>query len=258
MRARSVWAAAAAVATRSFDKGSWKVLPGEGLGPLEQWLPPSLGPAAPSPVEPAPAAVEPEPEDLPPEQARVPTLEQIEAIQQQAYEEGLEQGRAQGFEHGHREALEAGRKQIAEHLARFDALMQTLDAPFKDLDDQVERELLTLVVSMVRQLVRREVRTDPNQIVGVMREALSILPVSSRNIRVLLHPEDAELVRKLYPMDPGEQGWRIVEDPVLERGGCRVVSDSSQVDATLESRLNNLIGPLLGRQRSEDAEGGEE
>jgi len=44
---------------------------------------------------------------------------------------------------------------------------------------------------MVRQLIRREVKLDPGQIVGVVREALGILPISARNIRVVLHPEDA-------------------------------------------------------------------
>jgi len=254
------------VATRSSDQNPWRILPGERLGRVEPWLPPSLGDAgAAASREPPPATTEVpetahsqaeagEAEDLFPAGTQLPTLEQIETIQQQAYEEGLERGRAQGFEHGHREALEQGRKQIAERLQRCDALMRTLDTPFKELDDQVERELLTLVVTMVRQLVRREVRTDPSQIVGVMREALAILPVSARNIRVRLHPEDAEIVRKLYALEPDGQGWKLVEDPVVERGGCRVVSDNSQVDATLESRLHNLIAPLLGGLRSDDTE----
>ncbi len=188
----------------------------------------------------------------------LPTLEEIEAIQQQAFEEGHEQGRKAGFDFGHREALEEGRKQVIEKLEQLDALFSMLDNPFKELDDQVERELLTLVVAMARQLVRREVRTDPNHIAGVMREALAILPVNSRGVRIILHPEDAEIVRELYNMADTEQGWQIVEDPVVQRGGCRIVTETSQVDATLESRLHNLIAPLLGGLRSEDQEQGEE
>jgi flagellar assembly protein FliH len=98
------------------------------------------------------------------------------------------------------------------------------------------------------------VRTDPNQIVGVMREAMALLPVNSRNIRVLLHPDDAEIVHELYAVGEGGEGWKVVEDPVVQRGGCRVVTDTSQVDATLESRLHNLIAPLIGGLRSADAE----
>jgi flagellar assembly protein FliH len=247
------------VATRSSDgsgKAQWKVLSGEQAQQARQWEPPRLFGDLPSAPEVASegAGALPSAQDVAADQAVLPTLEQIEALQQQAYEEGYSQGKREGFDFGHREALEEGRKAIVAKLARLDALLTTLDAPLKDLDDEVERELLTLVVAVVRQLVRREVRTDPAQIVGVLREAISILPVNSRNIRVLLHPEDAELVRELYAVSEGDQGWQIVEDPVVQRGGCRVLTEASQVDATLESRLHNLIAPLIGGLRSEDPE----
>lgn len=236
------------MATSSSNK---RFLSGDDLAGLQHWSPPRL--FDPEPAAPMPDAPSPEPEDVPGEQAVLPTAQEIEAIQQQAYEEGFERGREQGFQLGHREALEEGRKQLTERIARLNQLMGTLAAPFKELDEQVERELLALVVAMVRQLVRREVRTDPQQIIGVVREALSVLPVNSRNIRVMLHPEDATILRQFASGD-GEQIWQVVEDPVLQRGGCRVVTETSRVDATLESRLNTLIVSLLGGLRADDQE----
>jgi len=182
------------------------------------------------------------------------TAAQLEELSSKAHEEGYEEGRKQGFEYGHQEGLEEGRQQMLERVRRFDEILKKLDQPFEDLDDQVEHEVVTLVVAMVRQLVRREVRTDPGQIVGVVREALGVLPVNARNIRVLLHPEDAELIREAYAMGESDQNWQIVEDPVVQRGGCRIHTDNSQVDATLDSRLNSLIAPLLASERNSDDE----
>lgn len=248
MPVKSAWVV---VVVTSSSKNPWRILPGESREEVRRWLPPELsGPQHRAEKERRGTA----PEDVPEAAAALPTLEQIETIQKQAREEGHEQGRKEGFDFGHREAQEQARKDIREKLVRLDGLLSVLDVPFKELDDQVEHELLTLVVAMVRQLVRREVRTDPNQIIGVMREAMAILPVNSRNIRVMLQPEDAEIVRELYTVADSEQAWKIVEDPVLQRGGCRVVTDTSQVDATLESRLHNLIAPLIGGLRSADQE----
>lgn len=204
------------------------------------WLPPAMsGGAEGSIVSPRSAP-------------RTPTAAEIEALQKAAYEEGYEQGRSEGQRYGHQEALEEGRKQVAERLAVLDKLMHGLQRPFERLDDAVEQQLVTLVISMVRQLVRREIKTDPGQVIGVMREALAALPVAARNVRVILHPEDAELVREVYKMGDSEQQWTIVEDPTLQRGGCRVTTDNSQVDATLESRLGALIAPLLADERAQD------
>jgi flagellar assembly protein FliH len=173
------------------------------------------------------------------------TAAQLEEMQKQAYQEAYEQGRKEGFEYGHREALEQGRK----HLEQLEALISALDEPLKQMDDQVEQEILELVLATVKQLVRREVKNDPGQIIGVVREALSILPVSSRNVRLVLHPDDAQLVREIYDVSEKEIGWTIVEDPVLEQGGCKVLTEVSQVDATLESRLSTLIAQLMGSER---------
>jgi flagellar assembly protein FliH len=180
------------------------------------------------------------------------TAEQLEHIQQQAYNEGFELGKKEGFAFGHKEVLATGRQELLTRVEQMEDIISTLETPLKKLDDQIEREVVELIIATVRQLVRREVKTDPEQIIGVVREALSILPVTARNIRLVLHPEDAELVREIYDVNEKEVGWTIVEDPVLERGGCKVLTDISQVDATLESRLTTLVTQLLGGERTRD------
>ena len=182
------------------------------------------------------------------------TAAQLDEIRKAAQQEGYEQGRKEGQAYGHREGLEEGRAEVQQRIAQLDQMLAALDRPFDELDEQLENEVVTLVISMVRQLIRREVKLDPGQIVGVVREALGILPIGMRNIRVVLHPEDAELVREAYTISDHDQKWQIIEDPVVQRGGCRIHSDTSQVDATLDSRLNSLIAPLLAGERVRDSE----
>lgn len=226
------------------EKISSKVIPGEKLEEIEQWKPPSISYGGPLSLD-GPRSLL--------------TAAQLEQIQKQAHKEGFERGRKEGFSFGHKEALVEGRKQLQEAAQGMDTLFHALETPFRQLDEQVEEELVTLAIAIVKQLVRREVKTDPSQILGVVREAIGILPVSSRNVRLVLHPEDAELVRHVYATIETELGWKVIEDPVLARGGCRVLTETSQVDATLESRLASLIVPLLGGERSEEnsAEEGE-
>ncbi|MES9940144.1 MAG: flagellar assembly protein FliH [Candidatus Thiodiazotropha sp. 6PLUC2] len=213
----------------------------EGSIDIRQWLPPEMGDGKKSQSR---GTIHPP--------GAPPTAQQLEAIQQQAYEEGFEKGKQEGFEFGHKEGLNQARQDLHHYTSQLDRLLETFVRPLRNLDNQVEKELLALVIAIVKQLVRREVKSDPNLIVGVVREALSVLPVSSRNVRLLLHPEDAELIREVYALGDAEVGWDLIEDPVINRGGCRVVTDTSQVDATLESRLASLIAPLLAGARAID------
>jgi flagellar assembly protein FliH len=206
-----------------------------------QWSPPQMG-------QPMPASGD--------RSQGLMTAAQLDEIRGAAQAEGFEEGRREGMAFGHKEGLEQGRDDIRQRIAAFDGILATLERPFEQLDQQVENEIVALVINMVRQLVRRELRLDPAQIIGIVREALGVLPVSSRNIRVMLHPDDASLVREAYALGDHDQKWQIVEDPVIQRGGCRVTTDTSQVDATLDSRLSSLIAPLLAGERVQDQDEG--
>jgi flagellar assembly protein FliH len=225
------------------EKNSSKIIGAESQEEIRQWKPPEMIRSA---------------TDVSVQEARgsLLTAEQLEQVQSQAYKEGFERGKKDGFAHGHKEAMAGAKNEISQKAAQMDELLSALNTPFKELDEQVERELVSLTISMVRQLVRREVKLDPNHIIGVVREALSLLPVSARNISLVLHPEDAKLVREIFDVSDKELGWSIVEDPVLGRGGCKVITDTSQIDATLESRLAAMITTLLGGERNvDDSEG---
>ena len=218
--------------------GAGQVIRGE-EAEVTQWQPPHVRKRGQGPLDESPGLL---------------TAAQLDEIRRAAQAEGFEQGRKEGLAYGHREGLEGGRTEIRAKIDRLDEILQVLDKPFEQLDQQVENEIVTLVISMVRQLIRREVKLDPGQIVGVVREALGILPISSRNIRVVLHPEDAELVREAYVLGEHDQKWQIIEDPVIQRGGCRIHTDTSQIDATLDSRLSSLIAPLLAGERLQDSD----
>lgn len=222
-------------------KSGTQVLRGENVA-VTQWQPPHVHRRGETPLEEAHGLL---------------TAAQLNDIQKAAHDEGFEQGRREGQEYGHREGLEEGRAEMHARTERLDQLLGMLDKPFEELDQQLENEVVTLVISMVRQLIRREVKLDPGQIVGVVREALAILPIGARSIRVMLHPDDAELVREAYTIGEHDQKWQIIEDPVIQRGGCRIDTDTSQIDATLESRLNSLIAPLLAGERVRDADEGD-
>jgi len=179
------------------------------------------------------------------------TAEEIEAIQQQAREEGFAEGREAGFAAG----VEEARELMEARLAQFDAVLATLTAPLEDLDEQVVDQIASLAMAVARHLVRRELRTDPGQVVAVVREALAALPVGARKVCVTLHPDDAALVREVLAVHEDDEDalrWKIVEDPLLTRGGCKVEAEDSRIDASVEKRLNQIIVTVLGGDRADD------
>ncbi len=172
------------------------------------------------------------------------TARQLEEIQEQARQEGFQQGLDEG--------REAGLQELKKRIDTLEQVVQVLDRPLQALDDAVEQQLAQLAMLVARQLVRRELKADPAQVIGVVREALAALPVATRDVQLALNPEDAEIVREALSLQQGEQSIHIVDDPVQSRGGCRVLTQTSQIDASVESRLNAVIANVLGGQRQSD------
>jgi flagellar assembly protein FliH len=191
--------------------------------------------------------------------SHLPTARELEALREQAQHEGFAQGLAEGRREGARRVREELQQQHQEQARQLEQLLETMTAPLAELDEQIEREVLSLVIAMTRQIIRRELRTSPEEVIGAVRNALNQLPVSSRDVRVELHPEDARLVRtRLQETDAGGGRWRIVEDPLLQRGGCRVRTEDSLIDASLEARLGALVSQLFGDQRADESPAAEE
>ncbi|AGA89142.1 flagellar biosynthesis/type III secretory pathway protein [Thioflavicoccus mobilis 8321] len=176
-----------------------------------------------------------------------PTAEELQALRDAAYEEGFTVGREEG--------LKQGADEMAAQAGRLVSLIEALARPLEQLDARVEDELVALTIALVRQLVRREIKTDPGAIVGAIREALAVLPLAAREVTVKVHPEDAVLLRGVYSelgADVERGGWQIVETPAISRGGCIVVAGASEVDATVERRLANAICHVFGSERASD------
>ncbi len=235
---------------------------------IVRWRAPSLGgePREPKAGLPQVAAVqksasaEPAAPTAEPSKEGLLTAGQIDAWEAEAriegHNQGLEAGRKDGFAEGFEKGLAEGRaeglreqRQQSDHLK---GLLAQLSDPLQGMGDELQSELLTLAVAMAQQLVRREIQVEPGEVIPVITEALALLPSHARDVVVHVHPEDATLIRELLSDTSDDADWTISEDPLLSRGGCRIESLNSSIDASLETRLASLMATHLGGRRHAD------
>jgi flagellar assembly protein FliH len=172
-------------------------------------------------------------------------LLELESLRQQAREDGLEAGRA--------EAFAAHQASMQEQLEQFGQLLAAITRPYEELTEAVAEDLARLAGKIAQQLVRRELKTSPDAIMGVVREAIDCLPQERDGIKVYLNDKDAELLREMSQLATPDRNWDILNDPTIKRGDCLVTMGTSLVDACLEARVNTIMATLLGGEREEDS-----
>ena len=179
----------------------------------------------------------------------------LSGIEREAWERGYAEGRDAATA-AVRKEQQATQVELDRRVQNLASILDFMAKPIAALDTEVQRQLVLLAGAIARHIVRRELQTQPDEIVAVIRETVALLPMTARDIRVHLNPEDAKLVRSRVVEAGSDRSWNIAEDPLISRGGCRVSSENSTIDATLEQRLGAVIASALGDSRTADAQEG--
>lgn len=173
-------------------------------------------------------------------QVSLPTAEAIELMHQQAHQEGYNEGLTLGKEHGYRE----GRERADQEARHLNALLVQVNEAVLKLDQEMSQQLLDLALGIARQMLRQALAIQPELVLAVVKEAINSFPQANQHPQLILHPQDAVLVRSFLDAEIAHGHWRVIEDALIERGGCRLETAHGELDATLERRWLNVLESL--------------
>lgn len=193
------------------------------------------------------------------------TAEELEQIReaarlegfQEGYQEGLLQGQQKGHEQGYEEGKERGTQEaqqdnievlqqletsLSEHWSqRFEALRH----PFKQVERAVENQLISLAMALSRAICWQEVTQNQSIIIEAAKRALDEVGQRAQQLELYVHPDELESLERIWGVDVrAEKGWIFLPDASLSLGGCRIKTSLTEVNATLEQRIEEVFAQL--------------
>lgn len=206
------------------------VIPKEQLSAYQRWEMASFGDNRPSTQQNSAAEAKAAAEQL---------AQQREEARRQGYAQGLEEGRAAG--------LEQGRADAAREAMRLRQIADTFSNEVSRADEAVADDMLNLALDLAKAMLKAALKVRPELVLPIVGEAIRYLPSVQQPALLVLNPADMPIVRDHMKDELEKTGWRLAEDPQVERGGCRVETASNQVDATAPVRWQR-IADALGKQ----------
>ncbi len=175
-------------------------------------------------------------------QARVTELEKdAERREQTALRKGVDQGRAA--------AGQEAAAQLKPVLERFAATISELSSHRRQLRRDAETDLVKLAIAIARRVLRREIATDPDALRGLVKAALEKL--EGREIeRVRVNPADAAAVKQHLEAARMSAKFEVVPEPRLERGAAVFETSRGNLDASIETQLDEIQRGLVDRIRA--------
>ncbi|CUI04994.1 flagellar assembly protein FliH [Massilia antarctica] len=192
--------------------------------------------------EPVHLDIAPQQEALPdePPAPNWPSEDELAAIREQARLEGFDAGHAAGYA----DAQALGREESAAEIANLQSIAATFAQALTQADEHIANDMLELTLHLARNMLRTALAVKPELIIPVIRDAISYLPVLQQPAVLMLHPDDARLVRDTISDELDKGGWRVADDANIERGGCKIDTASNQIDAQVEVRWQRLANAL--------------
>jgi len=198
------------------------------------------------------------------------TAEQLEAIRQEAYNEGLEQGLVEGrqkgeklgydegflegkqageeegkklgfdagFEQGEKQAFENGSKAQADIQKRYEAILSSIQSQFESQKQSLAETIPDIVLTLAQAVIQEELSQGSEHIVKLVEEALNALPLDSGDVKIEVNPDDLPFIEAA--IEQGKFEGRVVENMSIEAGGCEVHTRYSSVNFGLSDRWKTI------------------
>lgn len=185
-----------------------------------------------------------------PEPVVPPTIsvEELAAIRDQAhaeaYEEGMKQGHTAGYSAGARAAFEAGTGQNAEVLQQLREVAIGFTTQVAASGESIASQLLDLALDIAKAMLKTALLIRPELVLPIVESAMHALPGLQLPATLNLHPADADLVREKIGEDLIASGWLIAASEDIERGSCRIESNTNQIDASSTTRWRRVAASL--------------
>jgi flagellar assembly protein FliH len=182
---------------------------------------------------------------------------------QEGLAQGLAEGRAQGLEQGRQqgraEAITQSAAQLAKLQQAWTHAAEKWEAQRADMERQARQAVLELALRLGEKVTRRVVQVDPTVVADELANVLAQV-LGTQDLSVRLNPLDRPTVEEALPQllakFPQFKHIHMVDDALVERGGCVVGCGQGSISAELDVQLGRLAQVLLPDGRAVAAMGG--
>lgn len=160
----------------------------------------------------------------------------FDGVRKEAYAKGMHEG----FTVGMAKARQAAHEDRQNFLKLTTAFSEALEKS----DEQIADDVLSLALDIAKSMLKVKLNVDPAIVLPVVMDAIHYLTYVQKPARILVHHDDAQMLREYLADEISSQNWQILEDSSVERGGCLVETGANQIDATNAVRWKRISEAL--------------
>jgi len=186
--------------------------------------------------------------------AAAPVGAQVELSRMQQLERMLRevQGRSELIERetydkayaaGEKAGLALGRKRAEQSLQELSDTLAAADAQLRQMERQLSEAAIDIAELVLAQLLGEVTRSDRARLLASVRRAATLLP-HTEGLSLALHPDEIEAYGRLLGDEQPHNRWRLLADPTLAPGSCRLLSRHNDLTIDPQQALGEAMAQV--------------
>jgi len=164
---------------------------------------------------------------------------QVKKVNEDFYKKGL----SDGIEFQKKEALPA--------VTAVSTMIKMIPLIKKEIIEKIEGQIIMLAIAIAEKIINQEVATRQEIISGVLKGALKNI-AETDGMKIRINPQDfrymIEIKKDFLQSFDGLRNVVFEEDASIKRGGAIIETMFGEVDARLESQLQEIKAAMFHQQ----------
>jgi flagellar assembly protein FliH len=174
-------------------------------------------------------------------------VEKTEAAQK-SVSEVTDKAREEGYQSGYSEGFEKGRVEVERVLNKLQVMLSAVVDRRNDILKETESEVVDLVLQISNKVVKVISEAQRDVVISNVRSALKKLK-SKTDIIIRVNTQDLDITnekaREFLESVENVKHVTVVEDALVDAGGCIVETDKGEIDARIKSQLRQIEKAIL-------------
>lgn len=171
------------------------------------------------------------------------------------YREGYAAGKTAGYQAAYDESMERFTREQSQIVGNMQRAIAEIDAVKVDLQTMANRDVLDFAVLIAKKLTFAIGSLHREAAAANLERALSLVGLKT-DLTVWVHPDDVASMETFAPALTAKinasVAVRVAVDESIAPGGCVVRSDHVEVDARLDTQVDEIVTLLLGEGKKND------
>ncbi len=165
--------------------------------------------------------------------------ERVEQLKEEAYQDGFKQGQ----QDGQAKAMEAFQSESRPLFEQFSQMIESFDQIKREMFAANEAFLIQLIFQIGKQVILKDLASDQDYVKRLVAHVVEKVGAKD-NIRIRVGKKDQENIDALREMlkiqYPDLKNVQIEVSEELALGGCKVETDLSRMNASVETQLQAI------------------